>query len=523
MKNKKWIYKALAIVLGVTAGVGSFGACSCANEGEIPVSLPNYAATSEIDIIGYVNPTNGDYKFEGVPMNDGVDHRTVERFQEYTDAGFNIAFARYDSALPAETTKETWATSDTKIFCDKAYESGIRKILITDLYFDGLVEYKDGALIGTDETARYRTQEEMDADIAERLSIYKDTLGFYGVIMLDEPVYADFDNYALVYKSVKRALPDVFVYHNLHYASRNGLNVNRFVDADEWTAEHGKAPTLGEAYRHYLHTFLEKTGAENLSVDIYPFKDRPDDRLTTYFSNMQILREACDAYGAELALTMQSICYTQGETVPYRVVNKSDMWLQMNTALGFGATSVQYYTYFPYPSYRSDSTSIGNFIDRDGNKTSVYYNGQAVNNAVRKFDEVLLNYQFQGAKMYLNSVVQNGSASMYVGSDEMALKNDWEHTLLKNLTLDNDALFTTELKDEENGLYMYMIMNAIDSLFAQNGKMRYTDCTFTAEFTGYDYVAEFDCGELRYVKLDNGKYTKSLSSGYAVYLIPLKA
>ena len=125
--------------------------------------------------------------------------------------------------------------------------------------------------------------------------------------------------------------------------------------------------------------------------------------------------------------------------------------------------------------------------------------------------------------MYLNSVIQNGSASMYIGADSMSFKNDWEHTLLKNLTLDNDALLTTELKDEKNGLYMYMIMNAIDSLFAQNGKMRYTDCTFTAEFPGYDYVAEFDCGELRYVKLDNGKYTKSLSSGYAVYLIPLKA
>jgi hypothetical protein len=67
-----------------------------------------------------------------------------------------------------------------------------------------------------------------------------------------------------------------------------------------------------------------------------------------------------------------------------------------------------------------------------------------------------------------------------------------------------------------------MIMNAIDSLFAIKGDAASTECTFTAEFAGYDYVAEFDCGELRYVKLDNGKYTKSLSSGYAVYLVPLK-
>ena len=104
----------------------------------------------------------------------------------------------------------------------------------------------------------------------------------------------------------------------------------------------------------------------------------------------------------------------------------------------------------------------------------------------------------------------------------MQFDNSFNPKLLTNFKQDNDAMLVTELKDEQNDLYMYMVMNAIDSLFAQYGGMANTECTFTAEFEGYDYVAELDCGELRYVKLDNGKYTKSLSSGYAVYLIPLK-
>ena len=135
---------------------------------------------------------------------------------------------------------------------------------------------------------------------------------------------------------------------------------------------------------------------------------------------------------------------------------------------------------------------------------------------------MLLHYDFQGAKFYLNSVIQNAPATSYIGTSALPFDNTWDHTLLKKLTINNDVLLTTELKDDVNNLYMYMIMNPIDSLYAQTGEMRYTECSFTAEFPGYDYVAEFDCGDLRYVKLNNGKYTNSLSSGYAVYLIPLK-
>ena len=105
----------------------------------------------------------------------------------------------------------------------------------------------------------------------------------------------------------------------------------------------------------------------------------------------------------------------------------------------------------------------------------------------------------------------------------MPFDNSHEPKLLKNIKQNNDAVLTTELYDEANDLYMYMIMNPIDALFSEDGQMSYTENTFTAEFPGYDYVAEFDCGKLTYVKLDGGKYTKTLSSGYGVYLVPLKA
>lgn len=514
MKNKKWIYKALAGLLGTCACVGSFAACE--KEEAIPVSLPNYADDREIDLLGYVNPTNGDYQYENIPLNVGIDFRTVEQFKAYKDAGFNIAFARYDSALPADVTAETWPQSDTKLFCDKAYEAGLRKILITDSYLDGLISYSAGDLIGPNSADRYASQEEMDADVLARLSIYKDTPGFYGVILRDEPAYSYFENYALVHKSLKRVMPEIYCYNNLPY------RFDYFIDVEEWKAEHdGQAPTHYEAYSKYLCDFLEMTEAENLSIDVYPFRDEPHQRRNIFW-NAQVLREACDKYGAEFSFTLQSICYTSGEELTCRVVTKNDLWLEMNTMLGFGATSLQYYTYFPHPSSSADQSNIGNFVDRYGNKTSVYYDAQKVMTDVRKFDHILLNYDFQGAKIHLAESVNTGNISSYIGSESQPFDNSWEHTLLKKVTQDNDALLVTEMKDSANDLYMYMIMNAIDVLYSKNGHMEYTECTFTAEFPGYDYVAEFDCGDLTYVKLDNGKYTKTLSSGYAVYLVPLK-
>lgn len=515
--SKKWKHNVLAVVLGVAACATMFGACSN-QDNQVPVSLPTYSSDRELDLLAYVNPTNGDCTVNGIPSNYGKDFRTVEYYKDYMAAGFNIAFARYDSALPADATKDTWQDTGTKLVCDVAYEAGLRKILITDLYFDELIRYSSGKLIGSNEEDRYATQEEMDADIAERLSIYKDVPGFYGVIMIDEPKYPDFDNYALVAKSVKRALPDVFLYHNLFYGFESGISY--YTDVEAWQEEYGQKPTLTEAFNDYLCSFLEKTGAKNLAIDIYPFCDLPEERVKEFFSNIQILRNACDAYGAELSFTFQSISYIKNGEVNKRTVNRSDLWMQMNTLLGFGATSLQYYTYFPHPSNDS-SYNVGNMIDRKGNKTNVYYDAKAVNEAVRKFDEILLHYDFQGAKMYFASTIRNGAADNYLGAT-MRFDNTFNPKLLTSFTQDNDAMLVTELKDEENDLYMYMVMNAIDSLFAQYGGMVNTECTFTAEFKGYDYVAELDCGELRYVKLHNGKYTKSLSSGYAVYLIPLK-
>ncbi len=523
MKNKQRFTRAFAAFLSAVACLSTLSACGGKEEAGIPVSLPDYADDRGVHISGYVNPTNGDYTFDKIPMNDGVDFRTVERFKEYKDAGMDLAFSRYDSALPAEVTKETWAQCDTKIFCDAAYGAGLDKILISDEYFTRLITWDSGKLVGEGTGYRYKTQAEMDADVADRLDIYKDTPGFYGVILLDEPRWKNLPNYGVVHSSIARVAPNIYIYNNLHYCHKSDSEADIYVDVAAWETEYGKKPTVKEAYESYMDTFFTGTGAKNLAIDIYPFEPKAEKRLSILFSNMQTLQRKCAQYGAEMSWTGQSITYINGGTFSGRIMTKNDLWLQMNAVLGFGATSFQYYTYFPYPNYGSGSTSIGSFIDREGNRTSVYYDAKSVNDAVHKFDHVLLNYKFKGAKFYFNNVMQNAAMTAYLGLETLPFDNSHEPKLLTSIKQNNDAVLTTELYDEANDLYMYMIMNPIDALFSEDGQMSYTENTFTAEFPGYDYVAEFDCGKLTYVKLDGGKYTKTLSSGYGVYLVPLKA
>ena len=182
MKKKTVLKRNLAILLGSLIGFTSFVACNVSTtEEKIPVSLPNYLDDRELDLLAYVNPTNGDYTFNDIPYNTGLDLRTAERFAEYKDAGMNIAFARYDSALPANVTAETWEQSDTKLFCDMAYAGGLEKILITDNYLTNFITTNETKLIGD----VFETEEELDAD--EELDAIKAFLESLEASVGDEP------------------------------------------------------------------------------------------------------------------------------------------------------------------------------------------------------------------------------------------------------------------------------------------------------------------------------------------------
>ena len=454
MKSK--FVKLISLLMGSIFVLSSATACQEAVEVP-PVTLPDYSATTdEIGFCGYCSPGTGVFTMDGLEYTT-MDFCTEERFKEYLDAGNNIVMIRYGDTFPSSATAADWEDSRANRIFDTSYKAGVDKVLLTDEYFNRLIWAREG-LIGNNVDCYFRTVEEMEQAVADRLAIYKDEPNFYGIMMVDEPSWKDLKSYGLVYRAIKKVVPDAFLHANFHPGTAGTADI---CDVESFKAEHGRYPTRREGYAEYFRVFFEESGADRLAVDAYPFLS---DTWSTgrfkenYFSGIQVLKEVCDEFGAELNFTIQTNAFARRGKFENRVVDKSDIWLQVNALLGFGATDIFFYTYQSYPNESSTGGYIeeGSFLTKQGEKTNVYYYGQQVMNEVKKFQNVLLNYKFNGAKFYLGEVIGNGSASLFtLGTIEF--DNQHEHTLLTSLKQQGDALLTTELIDEKNNLYMYMI------------------------------------------------------------------
>ena len=269
------------------------------------------------------------------------------------------------------------------------------------------------------------------------------------------------------------------------------------------------------------------TGADKLSVDIYAF--RKNGLWAGHFQTLQIFKEVCQKYGVEVTYVAQSFQSFEGTTEGHSLVGKSEMMWEANAALGFGVTNYAYYHYFPGASYSTSGAKRNDksvFIDWEGNKNEIYYYGQEILEYMTKFHEVISNYEYQGAKFYRVDGISTFDLSSYFSSvvdtitgTTVPFDNSHEFELVKGVEYDNEIVLLSELKDEKNDLYMYMIQNVLDP---RNGKIGNTDLNVSVDFGDYKWVAEFDTGVLRYVKLDNGVYNTSLSAGYAKFVVPIE-
>jgi hypothetical protein len=290
-------------------------------------------------------------------------------------------------------------------------------------------------------------------------------------------------------------------------------------------APEGMFENLGDAFTYYVEEWLKGTGANRISCDVYAF--RGSGITSAYFNTVQTYRKMCDKYGADLTFCLQSIESWSGQNQQFRDIDKADMYYEIFSLIGMGVDNFTYYTYMPpggYSAVGNMYTDNGSFLTRAGEKTNIWYWGQQVIADAQKFAPVALSYDCMGSKFYLNDIV-NHDNSPYMSTSggsysPMLYDNSHEHKLLKSIEMDNDVVFTTEMYDKENDLYMYMLQNAIDPAAGENGR---TEMNVTATFdSAYTWVAEYDCGNLTYVKLYNGVYKNLLSAGQSVFLIPLK-
>ena len=81
----------------------------------------------EFPIYGYSPPPQGEWWLDDTVFTT-EDFRTVEKYKEYKDCGFNVLFLQHSALYKGEG----WENSETKMAFDNALAAGIEKIILVD-------------------------------------------------------------------------------------------------------------------------------------------------------------------------------------------------------------------------------------------------------------------------------------------------------------------------------------------------------------------------------------------------------
>lgn len=404
------------------------------------------------DFYGYNSPWDGRYFYDGVEYFLGEDFRSVKRYKEYKNVGFNILLLQHRNSYNGED----FETSACKKCMDTAYKAGIFKVIVSDNRLKDLCEEKE--LVGIN--GRFKSEQEFLDYIDKCTKPYRSHPAFYGVQLFDEPQWYKLKSYAKVHKTLAEFKGGIRAQSNL-------LNLC----APAYLAEN---PTdRVKDYEDYLNYFASESGTDYLMTDEYPFRRGrtiSDYTLPTYL----VLAKVCKERGIELRLVMQSFSQegivasskTAGEVeggVAWRRITEKDMYWQMNLALGFGCKEFSFFTYFTkfvktFNGKRAVSDGIDGaaFINLDGSKTKLYNYTKKIIEEIKAFEPIIIKYDYFDSYYF----IPNGSN-----------KSDFD--AVRRVDVKTDCLVTVETKDNpyvvtelhaENGARMFMVENIGDPM-----------------------------------------------------------
>lgn len=479
-------------------------------ENLIKVALPDYE-DYQSNYFAYKSVSNGKFNID-LEQYSTEDLLTLEKLSEFKQAGFNVLYSGFEY----NGEDANWETSRTKRAMDLAAQLGL-KVVVTD--------YRVLNLVTRDTSdAVFASDEAMDQEVAGFIQKYATHDAFYGINMFDEPTYAYAERYGKVYKSLKRVVNENYGIDP--YLHSNLLPI--YANEAAFTAT-PSATSQYESFELYLRSFIESTALgdgtyamDRLSIDVYPYRAKTG-MIGTYYLGLQVFAETCQEYGVETTMVVQSYSgydpTTDSEGI--KAVTVNDMHQQLNVAAAMGITDFVFYEYMPNSSMtfaNGGYTDIGSFLTISGDKTNIYYYGQQAMKELNAAMKILGNFDYLSSKF-----VRYGSFNISSKYAVTGFNNSRAFTgSINTVIVDNATALVSEFYDSQNGLNAYAIVNPIDE-FTMTSSNNY-DVTANLTFdSGYDYVAEIYAGGINYVKLDGGAYTKTLSPGYAVYIIPLNS
>lgn len=490
----------------------------CDSSSSVDLSgAPDYSnATGEFLTYGYTGPTDGTWFRDDEQYNVGEDFRTVERYKEYKDAGFNVLLLQGNEPYRGEK----FETSQLKQTMDRAYEAGVKRVIVFDSRIEALSESRT-PIVGEGKT--FADYEALVAFIRTCLNDYKDHPAFFGVMLVDEPFYDQLPQAAQVYKACEDALEGIYVQLNL-LPLDDTASSGRFQDP---ATDEGKLKVEAQ-YELYLEQFCEWSGCDRICFDSYPIRQRTVQGvatsyyiLDTHLRNLRIVNRVAKKYNCKIDAVAQTMGLgdLQGNSVWLKAPNQSEMYWQMNAYMGFGVSTYSCFTYWAKQQNSVDAEFYDGsaFITRAGERTPLYYTMQKIMGEMQSFAPVLLNFEYQGMRYYYTKPTSFSTTflSYAFGENEeldtFKVLKDVEHQA-------GQMAMVTELYDSAKNQYMYMLMNP---QAPSNQKMGNVELNATMNFGGkYKAAVVYYKGKQEIKPLVDGKISFDLAAGHAVYVMP---
>lgn len=489
----------------------------------------NLVGAAEIELAAYCGPRRGGYRYyidndndDGSDGNyDGNNNVAAEYgthpedpeggwegwitekdFQDYLNCGFTHLLpeqdALYDFTYADGANENTiYPYSDLYPYMKLAEKMNI-PVVVHANSLKTITEDADNTLTESDKNFLSQLYRDM--------SQYK---MFKGYFLSDEPSYKSAGSFLATKNYLEALCPG-----KLFYTACLPMTTSLSLLTDDATL------TREEAYNDYMDSYYQATGA--FTYDLYPLLTHTTNGNSLepeWFTNLRLTAEHAKLNQYDAGIVVQSASY--GIAKNYRLDNhpqyhrtiesKADVGFQVYTALAYGMKSVNYYSYWTHWNEAArdiDCSAMVNYPinGAEGVKTAAYYAVKAVNQEIKKFDHVFLNFDWKGTM----ALAPTGAEMSDVLSG--ALKNGRNYQP-ENLVATATQETIIGCMEDHIGRDGYMIVNATEP---SAGKTSVVTVTLDNATKALAYIE----GTETEITLQDGVCELEVGAGEGVFVIP---
>ncbi len=487
--------KIIAIALAglITLTVGSSCVLVTGKHNVNGLDVPTYTSDDHVDFTAYSGPTIENWS--GASRN--VNTITEEHYRKLHEAGFTKVLALHEGAkfvsggdvYKTIENKSKRAEEDAMLSLEQAQKFGI-KYYVRDWNFYGFSREMENLRLGEE------TWEGVIANMFSENNPYVNHPAYGGNFAFDEPSYLELPSLKKQVELYKKYVPNGEPMINLFPAYVAGVSLG------------------GVTYSEYVNYYFEHIAplVGYVSYDCYPFKKDKyvgSNMKSVLLYNLELMATKCkETRNTANPVELRTFIQTVGDFTGLRsMTNIGDFRLQIYAALAYGSREIIYYTYAGENDDTADSDwALLNYMTGEYNWT--YDCAKTVNNEVHAFENVYLNFDWEGS-MYYNSdpMVDNQNFANLVYASET-------HPRIKGFEGTQDTLLTY-FKDKD-GNDAFMLLNMTDPYFELDDEV-------TVQFKDAKGLLMYRNGQKMIVPLGlDGKYTFKLYPGEGRFIIPLK-